>query len=45
MADAEDFGFAVKKGNTELLNKLNAALTEMKKSGEFDKIQSKWFAK
>ena len=45
VADAEDFGFAVKKGNTELLNKLNAALTEMKKSGEFDKIQGKWFAK
>ena len=45
VADAENFGFAVKKGNTELLNKLNAALDEMKKSGEFDKIHGKWFAK
>ena len=45
VADAENFGFAVTKGHTELLNKLNAALDEMKKSGEFDKIHGKWFAK
>ena len=45
VADAEYFGFAVKKGNTELQQKLNAAFDELKKSGEFDKIQDKWFAK
>ena len=43
--DAEHFGFAVKKGNAELLQKLNAALEELKKSGEFAKIEDKWFAK
>ena len=42
---AEHFGFAVKKGNAELLQKLNAALEELKKSGEFAKIEDKWFAK
>ena len=36
---------AVKKGNAELLQKLNAALEELKKSGEFAKIEDKWFAK
>ena len=45
VADAEYFGFAVKMGNTELQQKLNAAFDELKKSGEFDKIQDKWFAK
>ena len=45
IADAEHFGFAVKKGNAELLQKLNAALEELKKSGEFAKIEDKWFAK
>lgn len=45
VADAEYFGFAVKKGNAELQQKLNAAFEELKKSGEFDKIQDKWFAK
>ncbi|MFU0841741.1 MAG: Basic amino acid ABC transporter substrate-binding protein [Burkholderia sp.] len=44
MADSENFGFAVKKGNTELLNKLNAAYGELKASGEVDKIYKKWFA-
>lgn len=45
VADAEYFGFAVKKGNAELLQKLNAAMEELKKSGEFAKIEDKWFAK
>ncbi len=44
VADAEEFGFAVKKGNQALLQKLNAALDELKKSGEFEKIHGKWFA-
>ena len=35
----------MKKGNAELLQKLNAALEELKKSGEFAKIEDKWFAK
>ncbi|MGL5694479.1 MAG: amino acid ABC transporter substrate-binding protein [Peptostreptococcaceae bacterium] len=44
----EDFGkeiFVVgfKKDNTELRDKINDALNEMKKDGTFDKIYSKWF--
>lgn len=34
--------FAVKKGNTELLAKIDAGLTELKQSGELDKILHKW---
>ena len=44
VAEAQSFGFAVKKGNTELLEKLNTAFAELKANGEFDKIHSKWFA-
>ena len=43
IADAESFGFAVKKGNTQLLEKLNKAYADLKASGEVDKIYSKWF--
>lgn len=35
--------FAVKKGNTELLNKLNSGLEKVKKDGTYDKIYNKWF--
>ena len=45
IADAAHFGFAVKKGNAEPLQKPNAALEELKKAGEFAKIEDKWFAK
>lgn len=34
IADAEEFGFCVKKGNTALLDKLNKAYAELKASGE-----------
>ena len=44
IADAEDYGFAVNKGNTKLLNALNKALEEMKADGELQKIHDKWFA-
>ena len=37
--------FAVKKGNTELLNKLNSGLEKIKKDGTYDKIYDKWFKK
>ncbi len=37
MAD-EEYGIAVKKGNKELLDQLNAALDEIKKDGTFDKL-------
>ncbi|MDO5531733.1 basic amino acid ABC transporter substrate-binding protein [Sutterella sp.] len=43
VADAEEFGFAVKKGNKELLDKLNKAYADLKASGEVQKIYDKWF--
>ena len=44
IADAEEFGFAVKKGNAALLEKLNQAYADLKASGEVERIRSKWFA-
>lgn len=41
--ESEQFGFAVTKNNPELLEKLNKALADVKKSGEFDTIYRKWF--
>ena len=41
--DSEYFGFAVKKGNTELRDKVNAAMKSMKDDGTYDKICAKWF--
>ena len=38
----EEYAIAVKKGNTELLNKINAALDEMKNNGELAAIVSKY---
>nr|4ZV1_A Chain A, AncQR [synthetic construct]4ZV2_A Chain A, AncQR [synthetic construct] len=39
----EPYGIAVRKGNSELLEKINKALEEMKKDGTYDKIYEKWF--
>ncbi|SFN60332.1 arginine ABC transporter substrate-binding protein [Xenorhabdus japonica] len=36
-------GIAVRKGNTELLDKLNKALAEVKQDGTYDTIYKKWF--
>ena len=44
MEDAASFGFAVKKDNTALLEKLNKAYDELEASGEARKIFEKWFA-
>ena len=41
--DSEFFGFAVKKGNDELRNKVNAAMKSMREDGTYDKIFAKWF--
>lgn len=38
-------GIAMNKNNTELLQKINTALADMKKDGEYAKIQEKWFGK
>jgi len=40
--NAESYGYAVKKGNTELLNKINTGMENLKASGKYDEIYSKW---
>lgn len=35
--------FAVQKGNTELINKINTGLKNIKANGTYDKIYTKWF--
>ncbi len=41
---AEDqYGIGVKKGNTELLNKINDGLAKLKENGKYDEIYKKWF--
>ena len=42
--DHEEFAFAVQKGNTELLEKLNAGLANIKANGKYDELVDKWFS-
>ena len=42
--DHEEFAYAVQKGNTELLDKLNAGLANMKENGTYDELVDKWFS-
>lgn len=42
---AEEYGIAVAKKNTELAGKIDKALEELKKNGEYEKIYVKWFGK
>ena len=39
----EQYGFAVKKGNAELLEKLNKGLADIKADGSYDQIYAKYF--
>jgi len=39
----EQYGIAVKKGNTELLNLLNKALADIKGDGTYDRIYTQYF--
>lgn len=43
-APADHVAFAVRKGNTDLLNKINAGLAELKANGTYDKLYQKWFS-
>lgn len=43
--ESEQYGFAVEKGNTQLLQVLNAGLAELKSNGEYDTIFAKYFGK
>lgn len=42
--DAEHWGVAFKKGNSELLDAMNSFIDEYRKSGGFDKISQKYLA-
>ncbi|ULJ59427.1 transporter substrate-binding domain-containing protein [Wielerella bovis] len=42
-ATVEQLGFGVRKGNEDLLNKLNQGLEQVKADGTYDKLRSKWF--
>lgn len=39
----EQYGIAVKKGNAELLAKINKGLADIKADGTYDKIYTSWF--
>ena len=41
----DHLGIAVKKGNIDLLEKINAALIKLKENGELKKLEAKWFLK
>jgi len=42
---SEEYGMAMAKKNTELVEKVNKALEELKKNGEYEKLYVKWFGK
>ncbi len=44
MITSEQYGIAVKKGNQELLDKLNAGLQQIHEDGTFAQIHEKWFS-
>lgn len=43
--NAEEYGIAVAKKNTELAGKINKALDEIKQNGEYARIYEQWFGK
>lgn len=42
--NAEAYAIAVQKGNSELLDKINAGMKDLQDSGKFDEIHDKWFS-
>jgi ABC-type amino acid transport substrate-binding protein len=40
---SEFYGIGIKKGNKDLLAKVNSALATIKKNGTYDKLYKKWF--
>ena len=45
VVSVEEYGMAVSQKNAELADKVNKALKELKKNGEYEKIYMKWFNK
>ena len=44
LIDPAEMAFAVTKGNTDLLEKINAGLKNVKDSGKYDELVAKWFS-
>lgn len=42
-SEPEEFGVCIKKGNTELVDKVNTAMEALKSNGKLDEILSKYF--
>ncbi|WP_394261207.1 transporter substrate-binding domain-containing protein [Moraxella boevrei] len=42
-SEKKDLAFAVKKGDTEMLNKLNSGLEKLKSNGTYERLMTKWF--
>ncbi|OSI22023.1 basic amino acid ABC transporter substrate-binding protein [Neisseria dumasiana] len=42
--EVENYGMAVRKGDTETLNMLNDALKKVRESGEYEKVEKQYFA-
>lgn len=40
--DSEEYGIAVKKGNTELLEKINTVLTKMIENGTINELSAQY---
>jgi polar amino acid transport system substrate-binding protein len=38
----EEYGIAIRKGNTQLLEKINEGIAQVKASGKYDEIYAKW---
>jgi polar amino acid transport system substrate-binding protein len=41
----DQYGLAMRKGNTALANKVNESLRKLRQNGEYNKIYQKWFGK
>jgi polar amino acid transport system substrate-binding protein len=39
----EQYGYAVKKGNTALVQEINAAIADARSSGKYRELFTKWF--
>jgi glutamine transport system substrate-binding protein len=43
--NSEDYGIATAKKNTDLAQKIDKAVDELKQNGEYDKLYEKWFGR
>lgn len=44
VSEDDYFGLALRKEDTELLEKVNAALAKLKEDGTYQQIYDKWFS-